>query len=212
MADDALSILDAYRVERAHLLGGSMGGMIVQEFALRHPTRVRSLITMMSTPLSHSYASGTSSAKLPGPDETAWKAFATVPGPGTRPTREQYVEGWTAFSRGVAGSIAPFDADGARRCHRESFDRASDISAVWNHLKATQATPDRLARLGSLNVPTLVVHGSEDHVIPVSHGHAIADCVPGAKLIVIEGLGHQFDPAALSRVAEPVLDYLATGP
>jgi pimeloyl-ACP methyl ester carboxylesterase len=164
----------------------------------------------MSTPLSGSYACGTAPDELPGPDETAWKAFATVPGPGTRPTRAAYVEGWTGFSRGVAGSLYPCDADEARRLHGESYDRATDIGAVWNHLRATQATPDRLDRLGSLDLPALVVHGSEDHVVPLPHGPATAERVPGARLAVIEGLGHQFDSAALARVAVPVLDFLAT--
>lgn len=208
LADDALAILNAYDVPQAHVLGASMGGMVAQELALREPSRLVSLVSLMSTPLSAGYAGGTGPGHLPGPDDIAWKAFSTVPGPGVKPTREEYVDGWTAFSRGVAGTISAFDENEARALHGESFDRARDVTAVWNHLLATQATPDRIDRLDALAIPTLVVHGREDHVIPVAHAHATADAIPGARLELIGGLGHQFDIGALASVAVPVVNFL----
>lgn len=207
MADDVLGILEAYGVERAHLVGASMGGMIAQEFALRHPARTATVTSLASTPLSHSYASGTSPEELPGPDAVAWSAFETVAGPGAGPTREQYAGGWTDFSRGVNGSAQHFDEESTRELHERSFDRASSADAVWNHMRATQATPDRSETLGALAAPLLVLHGSEDHVIPVAHGHRTAELVPGSTLHVIEGQGHIFDAAALQRVTEAILDH-----
>ncbi|MBV1849958.1 alpha/beta fold hydrolase [Catellatospora tritici] len=205
MADDAIGVLDAYGIERAHLVGASMGGMIVQECLLAHPERISTATSLMSTPLSNSYASGTSPENLPGPDPTAWKAFETVPGPGKNPSHDEYVNGWTDFSRGVAGSATPFDEQYVRSMHSQSYHRATQPAAVWNHLQATAATPDRTDRLAEVRTPTLVIHGTEDHVIPVQHGHATAALIPGAELVVIEGLGHQFDPAALDLVTQPLL-------
>jgi len=205
MAGDAIGVLDAYGIEQAHLVGASMGGMIVQECLLAHPERVSRATSMMSTPLSASYAAGTSPESLPGPDQTAWAAFATVPGPGANPSHDEYTDGWTDFSRGVAGSATPFDEEYVRGMHSESYRRATQPAAVWNHLKATAATPDRTEKLAGVRTPTLVIHGTEDHVIPIPHGHATAEAIPGAELVVIEGLGHQFDPAALDLVTQPLL-------
>jgi pimeloyl-ACP methyl ester carboxylesterase len=212
LADDALAILDAYDVRQAHILGASMGGMVAQELALREPSRLQSLVSLMSTPLSAGYAAGTGPDHLPGPDEVAWKAFSTVPGPSAKPTRDEYVDGWTAFSRGVAGTISEFDENASRELHGASFDRAQDITAVWNHLFATQATPDRIDQLGVLRLPTLVVHGREDHVIPVAHANATADAIPGARLELIGGLGHQFDSDALAVAIGPILKFLRAVP
>lgn len=208
LADDAVAVLDGYGVARAHVVGGSMGGMIAQELALRHPDRVTTVTSYASTPLSQSYAAGTSES-LPGPDEVAWGAFATVAGPGVEPTRDEYADGWTAFSRGVAGTAVAFDEASTLDLHRRSFDRASDAGAVWNHLRATQATPDRLDRLPQLTAPLLVVHGTLDHVIPVAHAHETARLVGGSRLVVVDGLGHQFDSAALGLIADAIVAHTA---
>lgn len=210
LAEDAVGILDAYGIDQAHVVGGSMGGMIAQELALRHPDRVATLTSYASTPLSHSYAAGTAPESLPGPDEIAWGAFATVAGPGVSPTRDQYADGWTDFSRGVAGPAVPFDETATRELHRRSYDRSSDASAVWNHLRATQATPDRVEALPALRAPLLVLHGSLDHVIPVAHGRETAELVPGSRLVVVDGLGHQFDAAGLGLLVDDIVDHTAS--
>ena len=210
MAADAVGILDAYGIAQAHIVGGSMGGMIAQELALRHPERVGTITSMASTPLSNSYAGGTAPDSLPGPDDVAWSAFATVAGPGASPTRDEFADGWAAFSRGVAGSATPFDEAYSKDLHRRSYDRSTDVSAVWNHLSATQATPDRLDTLPTLASPLLVLHGTLDHVIPVAHGYETASLVPGSELVVIDGLGHQFDPSALELQFDAIVRHTAS--
>ncbi len=81
---------------------------------------------------------------------------------------------------------------------------------MWNHLTATIATPDRTDRLSEVAVPTLVLHGSEDHVIPPVHATATADLIPSARLVVVDGLGHQFDADGLALVVDPLLEHLTS--
>ena len=205
MARDVVAILDAYGIEAAHLLGASMGGMIAQQVALDFPQRVLSLTSFMSTPLAKSFTDGSAAPELPGPTPAAWKAFETVPLAGSAMTREERIEGWTAFQRAVSGTLVAFDENGVREMHTRFVDRAQDLDAMWNHLAATAASPDRTERLATLATPTLVVHGSVDPVIPVAHAYATAAAIPAADLLVVEGLGHEYDARALGPVAVAVI-------
>ena len=205
MARDAIVLLGEYGIGAAHLVGASMGGMIAQEVALSFPERVLSLTSFMSTPLARSFTDGSAAPELPGPTPAAWKAFETVPLAGSRMSREERIEGWTQFQRAVSGKLVPFDEEGQRRLQARFLDRARDLDAMWNHLAATAASPDRTDRLASLDVPTLVIHGTLDPVVPIAHGHATAAAIPGAGLLVIEGLGHEYDPRALEPVADAIV-------
>jgi pimeloyl-ACP methyl ester carboxylesterase len=205
MARDSIFILDEYGVRAAHLVGASMGGMIAQEIALRFPERVLSLTSFMSTPLAKSFTDGSAAPDLPGPTPAAWKAFETVPLAGSTMSREERIEGWTQFQRAVSGTLVPFDEEGQRQLQARFHERARDLDAMWNHLAATAASPDRTDRLASLRVPTLVVHGTLDPVVPIAHGYATAAAIPGAELLVIEGLGHEYDPRALEPVADAIV-------
>jgi pimeloyl-ACP methyl ester carboxylesterase len=205
MAGDLILILDEYGIGAAHLVGASMGGMIAQETALRFPDRVLSLTSLMSTPLARSFTDGSAAPDLPGPTPAAWKAFETVPLAGSTMTREERIEGWTQFQRAVSGTLVPFDEDGQRRLQTRFVDRSRDLDSMWNHLAATAASDDRTDRLESLDVPTLVVHGTLDPVVPVAHGYATAAAIPGAELLVVAGLGHEYDARALEPVAEAIV-------
>jgi pimeloyl-ACP methyl ester carboxylesterase len=209
MADDVIRILDGYGIESTHLVGASMGGMIAQEVALSCPARTLSLTSFMSTPLAKSFTDGSAAPELPGPTEAAWKAFETVPLAGSTMTREERIEGWTQFQRAVSGTIVPFDEEAQRQLQTRFVERAQDLDAMWHHLTATSRSPDRTARLRLLDVPTLVVHGTVDPVIPVAHAHATAEAIPGAELVVIDGLGHEYDPRALEPVAEAIVRHTA---
>jgi pimeloyl-ACP methyl ester carboxylesterase len=209
MAADALLLLDEYGLEAAHFVGASMGGMIAQEAALSCPDRVLTLTSFMSTPLAKSFTDGSAAPELPGPTEAAWKAFETVPLAGSTMSREQRIEGWTQFQRCVSGTVVPFDEEGQRDLQTRFVDRAQDLEVMWNHLKATAASPDRTDRLGSLEVPTLVIHGTRDPVIPLVHGQATAAAIPNSELLVIEGLGHEYDARALEPVADAIVRHTA---
>ena len=113
------------------------------------------------------------------------------------------------FQRSVSGTLVPFDEQGQRDLQTRFLDRAQNLDAMWNHLAATAASPDRTDRLASLTVPTLVVHGTLDPVIPVAHGHATAAAIPGSELLVIEGLGHEYDARALLPVADAIIRHTA---
>jgi len=163
----------------------------------------------MSTPLAKSFTDGSAAPELPGPTEAAWKAFETVPLAGSTMSREERIEGWTEFQRRVSGTLVPFDEQGQRELQTRFVDRAQDLEAMWNHLKATAASPDRTDRLALLEVPTLVIHGTLDPVIPVVHAHATAAAIPGAELLVIDGLGHEYDARALRPVADAIVRHTA---
>jgi pimeloyl-ACP methyl ester carboxylesterase len=189
LAGDTVAVLDHLGIDRAHLVGVSMGGMIAQLVALDHPDRVRSLALLLTTP--------GPDPRLP-PPSPALTALAAVP-------REQrQVELW----RVLTGSRFPFDEERLRA--EAAADVARGTNPVHAHPGAVLTAPSRLDRLRAVRVPTLVVHGSEDPVFPVEHGHALAAAVPGAELVVWEGVGHEVPPPLVPELTDRLLAHLAT--
>ncbi len=185
MADDAAGLLDALGIESAHVVGASMGGMIAQSIAIRHPHKVRTLTSIMST-------TGDQSVGMPH-DE----AMALLLGP--PPTdREGVIEaslrGWT-----VTGSPGyPVDEQRVRANAGAAYDRAFHPEGTARHLAAIVASPDRTPDLRNLTMPTLVIHGEADTLVDPSGGRATADAVPGASLWMLPGVGHDL-PVALHQ-------------
>jgi pimeloyl-ACP methyl ester carboxylesterase len=177
MADDSIGLLDALGIERAHVCGVSMGGMIAQIMAIRYPSRVWSLISMLSS--------------TGGPDLPTAKpeviALLMAPMPDER---DAYVEHMVNVFRTLAGPKIPIDAKLTRRLVERSYDRCFYPQGVAHHWAAVMASGDRTEALKSISVPTLVIHGSDDPLIPVESGKATAEAVRGAELLIIEGLGH----------------------
>jgi pimeloyl-ACP methyl ester carboxylesterase len=192
MAADAVGLLDALDVPAAHVVGASMGGMIAQEMAIRHPEHVLSMCSIMSTTGDHAVG-------RPTPE-----AMAALLNPPPR-SRDDAVAQSVAIS-GVIGSTG-FDRDQARIRERagEAWDRNHDSRGVARQLVAIMASPDRTPALAGVTAPTVVVHGADDPLVDQSGGRATAAAVPGADLITIPGMGHDLPPGVWPQVIDAIV-------
>lgn len=183
MADDTTGLMDHLGIESAHLVGVSMGGMIAQTVAIRQPQRVRSLVSMMSS-------TGNRWLGMP-----TWKAMGTLfarPKPGRDAAIEQAVRTFQ-----IIGSPAyPMDVPRFRERAGRSYDRSHSRAGVARQLHAIIASGDRTAALRKLQVPATVLHGDSDPLIRPAAGRATARAIPGARLRIFEGMGHDL-PAEL---------------
>lgn len=191
MAADAIAVLDDLGVSRAHVVGTSMGGMIGQTMAIEHPDRVASLTSIMST-------TGDLDVGQPRPE-----VLATLMPTGAE-GREAVIESTVETFR-VIGSPDHFDEDLTRAAAARAYDRAHDPTAQSRQLVASIASGSRSDALRSISVPTLVVHGDADPLVDVSGGRRTAEVVPGAELLVIEGMGHDIPRVFQPQVIEAVL-------
>jgi pimeloyl-ACP methyl ester carboxylesterase len=189
LADDSVGLLDALGVGAAHIVGASMGGFIAQLVALNHPDRVLSLTSIMSGP-------GGTDAVAPKPEGTA---VLTVTPP---PTREERIEQAMSIRRALLGSGDLFDEAFERARATRAFERAYYPVGVGRQLVAILAAKGRVERLKQVRVPTLVIHGIDDVLVPVENRRLVADAVPGARLVEFEGMGHDLP----KRVWPQVLD------
>jgi pimeloyl-ACP methyl ester carboxylesterase len=193
MAADGMAVLDALGINRAHVAGTSMGGMIVQVMAIEHPDRVMSLCSIMST---------TGDRSVGGASEEAMVALRTPP----PADRAGYIEHAVTTGRVVAGT--QFDETAARQLAAASYDRCFHPAGAIRQMEAIMAARDRTEALGRLDVPTLVVHGRLDQLIELDGGEATAAAVPGAELVVFDQMGHDLPESILTELAE-LLDALA---
>lgn len=192
MADDAAGLIDALELGPAHVVGVSMGGMIAQALAIRHPDRVRSLCSIMST-------SGAPGIGTPSP--AALQVLLRRP----ETEREARIEQAVETFRVIGSPGYPFDEERERARCAAAFDRANHPAGVARQLVAIVTAGDRTAALGGLKVPTLVVHGAEDPLISVGGGEATAAAVPGSTLLVLPGMGHDIPLALVDTIADAVL-------
>lgn len=218
MAADALAVLDGHGVDAAHVVGASLGGVIGQWLAVHRADRVRSLTAVMSSPMGHDAGPAWARAvagqppapgDLPPPTPGFLRHLAERAGM-PQATRDETVAANVATWRVLNGDALPFDEDAARVFVAASYDRASAPAAALNHERAgRQLADDRRVPLSAITVPTLVVHGSTDPLLPVPHGRALAAQVPNACLRVVSGMGHGFfSPGLPRRVAEIVGEHL----
>jgi pimeloyl-ACP methyl ester carboxylesterase len=179
MGHDAVALLDALGIDRAHILGASMGGSVAQALVLDHPERVRSLTVAMTSALN---------AFTDEPFLTSVKQAKPV-----ERDRETVIAADVAGFRwmGAPGDFVS-EADAVTRAERR-YDRSYRPAAAMRHVAAILGTPDRRAEFAAVRVPTLVLHGQDDPLIIVNHGRKLAAAIPGSRLIVAPLRGHQED-------------------
>jgi pimeloyl-ACP methyl ester carboxylesterase len=190
LADDALAVLDALGVSRAHLVGLSMGGALAQVVALDEPDRVRTLTLIATSPVGPL----PDGLDLPPMTEELGAAYAAA-GPAPDPAdRQAAVEHLVDGFRPLAGS-GPFDEADLRATARRVVERSHRLASAANH-HAARPGREVTRALTDLAVPTLVVHGAEDPLFPLPHGEALARLVPGARLLVLDRTGHELPRSA----------------
>jgi pimeloyl-ACP methyl ester carboxylesterase len=191
LADDTVGLLDALGLDSAHVVGASMGGMIAQLVALRHPARVRSLTSIMST---------TGDPAVGAPAEAAMGVLLAPPATDRASAIERAVDTY----RVIGSPGFEFDEQALRERAGLSYDRRYNPAGVARQLAAILTTPDRTADLGAVAVPTLVVHGAHDPLVDVSGGRATAAAIPGAELLVVEGMGHDLPRAVWPELTDRI--------
>lgn len=193
MARDTTRLLDGLGIGRAHLVGMSLGGMIGQVIALDHPDRVASLTQISSTP---------------GPDERLSPPTPAFLDFVSRPSDESLspVEQQLAFCRAFVGRRFPFDEGYLRTLVEADIARGTNLDSLQGRVPAGAGS--RLDELPSIAAPTLVVHGSEDALFPRDHAQAMAERIPGARLVMWDGVGHELPQPLVPELSELLLTHL----
>ncbi|WP_340383163.1 alpha/beta fold hydrolase [Streptomyces sp. SS7] len=194
MADDVVGLLQHLGLSSAHVCGFSMGGMIAQTLAALHPTRVRSLISLSSSP---------------GPPDPDPEVTALLTALGDDPVDlDQHLEFHLTVARSCAGDGLPFDEAEARDILLRAHRRNPDPTGANRQLAAVLASGSREAILPRLRTPTLVIHGTQDRWIPPENGLRIAELVPGARLVRIEAMGHWLAGPIRAHLAQLIADHV----
>jgi pimeloyl-ACP methyl ester carboxylesterase len=195
---DAAGVLDAYEIPAAHAVGVSAGGALAQLLALDVPERVRSL-TLISTSIAVS-----SDRALPPPTAQFGRFVTTVEVDWSDP--ESVIEYLVDYSRVLAGVERPFDEAAFRALASRDVGRASDFRAAQNHDLLRDEEQSR-APLSSISAPTLVIHGTADPMFPIGHGEALAEEIPDARLLRLEGAGHGVYRADWESIVAAILEH-----
>jgi pimeloyl-ACP methyl ester carboxylesterase len=196
MADDTDGLLRELGLAPAHVIGVSMGGMIAQTLAARHPSQVRSLVSIMSN---------TGSIRSGQPALRIYPVFLRRASGG----REAFIAHSEQLFAAIGSRGLPRDPDDIRRIATVSYDRDHDLDGPSRQLAAIIASGNRTAELRGITVPTLVIHGTADPLVAYSGGRATARAIPGAKLMSIEGMGHDMPRAVWPRLIDAIAAHAA---
>ena len=193
LADDAAGVLDSLHIPAAHIVGASMGGFIAQLVAINHPDRTLSLTSIMSGPGGHD-------AIPPTPEAQA--LLVRAPGP----TRDEIIAMGIESRRVLAGADNPFDLDSERAKVERLYERSYYPLGFGRQLVAILAANSRIPALHEVKVPTLVVHGADDPLVPPENGRRVAAAVPGARYLEFAGAGHNLPPSTWGAVADAIAE------
>ncbi len=197
MASDAAGLLDHLGIESAHVVGISMGGMIAQSLAIDHGARLRSLCSIMSN---------TGNPGVGQPTAAALTALLQTPPKDRGEAIDFGIRIWQ-----VIGSPAyPFDHEVAAEEIGAAYDRSHDPDGVARQAAAVLTAGDRTESLRRIRVPTLVIHGDSDSLVDVSGGVATAGAIPGAQLLIVEGMGHDLPVQLYDRLLDAIVTHAAT--
>jgi pimeloyl-ACP methyl ester carboxylesterase len=199
MAADTVGLLDHLGISSAHLVGASMGGMIVQTTAIEYPERVRSLTSIMST---------TGSRRVGHP---SYRTFGLLLGKRPR-EREAAIERVVKTFKTIGSPGYPFEEERIRAIAGLSFDRGHSEAGIARQLHAITASGDRASGLRKLDVPALVIHGKNDILVNPSGGRATAKAIPGARLKMVDGMGHDLPRALWPTFVEEITANAARAP
>ena len=196
MAGDAVSLLDHLGIDRAHVVGASMGGMIAQMIAIEHPQRVLSLASIMSN----------TGARWSGQPQLA--TYSVLLG---RPpeARDAYIDHVLKVYKVIGSPGFDRNEDDLRRIAALSYDRGRNPAGSGRQLAAIIATGDRTKRLATITAPTVVIHGTADRLVNPSGGRATAKAIPGARLVTIAGMGHDLPRGTWARMIGAITDNAA---
>jgi pimeloyl-ACP methyl ester carboxylesterase len=191
LAADGVGLLDHLGIERAHVMGASMGGMIAQTMAARHHDRVLSLVSMMSN---------TGARWIGEPSPRLYRVLLKA----SPRDREAYIEHAVWVFRKIGSPGFPPDDEQLRELAAQSFDRGRNPAGAARQLAAIIASGDRTPLLRTISAPTLVIHGKQDRLVPLSGGRATARAIPGSRLLVIDGMGHDIPRGAWPRMLDAI--------
>ena len=192
MAADAMGLLDALGIAKAHIVGASMGGMIAQLIAADYPARTLSLTSIMST---------TGNPTLPPAKPEAMAVLTNRP---PSPDLATMIDFGVAAARIVGSPGYPQDEQRLRTRVKADFERSFAPTGFGRHIAAVVATGDRRAKLATVTAPTLVIHGDADPLVPVEGGHDTAANIKGAELLIIPGMGHDLPLQLVEQIADAI--------
>ena len=194
MANDAIAVLDAEGITKAHVMGTSMGGMIVQTMAIEHPERLLSMTSVMSN---------TGEAEFGQPSAKAIGALTAPPATDRESAVQRHIAGLREWGSPEFADEARWRADAER-----AFDRSFHPSGAGRQYFAVGASGSRADQLRNVTVPTLVMHGDRDTLIDISGGRRTAELIPGARFKMIEGMGHDYPPQLWDQWVELVVNHV----
>lgn len=196
MAADAVGLLDHLQIDAAHVVGASMGGMIAQLMAINHPDRVLSLVSIMST---------TGNRRVGRPQPRVAMRLLRRPQHG----REGYIEDHLNTYRTIGSRGFDFEEEHKRARASRCFDRGIHTAGSARQMAAIVTASDRTQALGQLRLPATVIHGEADPLVNVSGGRATADAIPGARLMLIPGMGHDLPRELWPQIIEAIVENAA---